>query len=64
MDTMSNILALTYSNAPFWGGATRYLGSGSVGKPFGDLNKLKSGDYQGFLTGLKDLRSFSLIKLF
>jgi len=54
MDTMSNLLALTYSNAPFWGGATRYLGNGSVGKPFGDLNKLKNGDYGGFLTGLKD----------
>lgn len=54
MDTMSNLLALTYSNAPFWGGATRYLGSGSVGKPFGDYNKLRSGDYGGFLGSLKD----------
>lgn len=54
MDTMSNLLALTYSNAPFWGGATRYLGSGSVGRPFGDYNKLRSGDYGGFLGGLKD----------
>ena len=49
MDTLSNILALTYNNAPFWGGATRGLGSGSVGKPFGDIAKLKSGDYKGFL---------------
>ena len=54
MDTLSNLLALTYSNAPFWGGATRYLGSGSVGKPFGDYNKLRSGDYSGFLGSLKD----------
>lgn len=54
MDTMANILALTYNNAPFWGGATRYLGNGSIGKPFGDFNKLKNGDYGGFLTGLKD----------
>lgn len=54
MDTMANVLALTYNNAPFWGGATRYLGNGSIGKPFGDFNKLKNGDYGGFLTGLKD----------
>jgi hypothetical protein len=54
MDTMSNLLALTYNNAPFWGGATRYLGSGSVGKPFGDFNKLASGDMEGFFGSLKD----------
>ena len=52
MDTLSNILALTYNNAPFWGGATRYTGSGSVGKPFGDYDKLKNGDYAGFLGSL------------
>jgi hypothetical protein len=54
MDTLSNLLVLTYSNAPFWGGATRYTGSGSVGKPFGDYNKLKNGDYLGYLGGLMD----------
>lgn len=52
MDTLSNILALTYNNAPFWGGAVRYTGSGSVGKPFGDYDKLKNGDYAGFLGSL------------
>ena len=52
MDTLSNILALTYNNAPFWGGAVRYTGSGSVGKPFGDYSKLKSGDYSGFLSSV------------
>ena len=52
MDTLSNILALTYNNAPFWGGATRYTGSGSVGKPFGDYDKLKNGDYAGYLSSL------------
>ena len=49
MDVISNLLAMTYNNAPFWGGATRYSGSGSTGKPFGDMDKLKSGDYSGFL---------------
>ena len=52
MDTLSNILALTYNNAPFWGGMVRYKGSGSVGKPFGDYDKLKNGDYAGFLSSL------------
>ena len=52
MDQLSNVLALTYSNAPFWGGAVRYLGSGSIGKPFGDINKLRNGDYKGFLTSV------------
>ena len=49
LDQLSNILALTYSNAPFWGGATRYIGDGSVAKPLGDTKLLKSGDYKGFL---------------
>lgn len=49
LDQLSNILALTYNNAPFWGGSVRYIGDGSVAKPLGDLAKLKSGDYGGFL---------------
>lgn len=52
MDIMSNLLAITYNNAPFWGGATRYQGSGSTGKPFGDFDKLKSGDYAGYLSSV------------
>jgi len=54
MDTMSNILALTYNSAPFWGGATRFSGSGSTGKPFGDMSKLASGDYAGYLGSIAD----------
>lgn len=60
MDTLSNILALTYNNAPFWGGATRGLGSGSIGKPIGDFDKLKSGDYKGFLGSVGDQLKGSL----
>jgi hypothetical protein len=48
LDQLSNILALTYNNAPFWGGSVRYIGDGAVAKPLGDLNKLRSGDYLGF----------------
>ena len=54
MDTMANILALTYNNAPFWGGATRFSGSGSTGKPFGDMSKLASGDYAGYIGSIAD----------
>ena len=49
MDQLANILALTYSNAPFWGGEVRYTGSGSIGKPFGNIDLLRSGKYQEFL---------------
>ena len=49
MDQLANVLALTYSTAPFWGGEVRYTGSGSIGKPFGNAALLKSGDFKGFL---------------
>ena len=52
LDQLSNILALTYSNAPFWGGDVRYIGGAGVAKPLGDLSKLQSGDYKGFLTSV------------
>ena len=54
MDTLANVLALTYNNAPFWGGATRFSGSGNTGKPFGDASKLASGDYAGYLGSIAD----------
>lgn len=52
MDTLANLLAMTYNNAPFWGGATRGTGSGTTGKPIGDFNMLKSGDYSGYLKSI------------
>ena len=61
MDCMANLLALTYNNAPFWGGGARWVGgsgSSSTGKPFGDYEKLKNGDYAGFaqsiVTGISE----------
>jgi hypothetical protein len=54
MDTLANVLALTYNNAPFWGGAVRYSGNGSTGKPFGDMSKLASGDYAGYIGSIAD----------
>ena len=49
LDQLSNILALTYNNAPFWGGDVRYVGDGSVTKPLGDIEKLRNGDPVGFM---------------
>ncbi len=54
MDQLSNMLALTYNNAPFWGGSTRWTGSGSVAQPLGDLDKLKNGDISGFFGSVVD----------
>lgn len=54
MDTLANVLALTYNNAPFWGGAVRFSGTGKTGKPFGDMSKLASGDYAGYIAGIAD----------
>lgn len=49
LDQLANIMALTYNTAPFWGGAVRYIGDGSVGKPLGDLSLLREGKYGSFL---------------
>jgi hypothetical protein len=58
LDQMANILALTFNTAPFWGGAVRYTGGGGAARPLGDLAKLKSGDYTGFLGSvMKDMGS-------
>ena len=58
MDVMSQLLALTYSNAPFWGGAVRYTGggAGSIGKPLGNAGLIANGNYKGFLESvMKDI---------
>ena len=50
LDMFANILVLTYNNGNFWGGASRYTGGGGkMNKPFGDFEKLKSGDFAGFV---------------
>jgi len=54
LDQLANILALTYNNAPFWGGSVRYIGDGAVAKPLGNLSKLREGDYLGFAGSIVD----------
>jgi len=52
LDQLANMLALTYNNAPFWGGDVRYIGDGSVARPLGNVDLLKSGDYGGFMKSI------------
>lgn len=52
LDILSNLLVLTYNNAPFWGGSARYTGNGTFGSPLGDHDLLASGDLGGFLKSL------------
>ena len=48
LDQLSNLLALTYNNAPFWGGDVRYIGDGSIGRPLGDNQYLDQ--FQNLIT--------------
>ena len=52
LDQLANIMVLTSSQAPFWGGAVRYVGDGSVGKPLGDISLIKQGKYGEFIKGV------------
>ena len=52
LDQLSNMLALTYNNAPFWGGDYRYVSSGLIGKPLGDLKYIKSGQHFKFISSV------------
>lgn len=55
LDIMANLLVLTFDNANFWGGANRfYGGSGYVAPRFGDQDKLRQGNFRGFLGSLVD----------
>lgn len=48
-DILGNMLNMTSSKAPFWGGAVRFTGGGGFATPIGDFSKLRSGDTVGFL---------------
>lgn len=50
IDVISNMLTMTTNNAQFFGGGHRYYGSaGYVTSTFGDLSKLRSGDFAGYM---------------
>ena len=49
IDIISNMLTMTTNNGQFFGGAHRYYGSaGFVGSQFGDISKLRNGDFAGY----------------
>ena len=50
IDIISNMLTMTYNNGQFFGGGQRYYGgAGAVASQFGDINKLKQGDFSGYI---------------
>lgn len=49
LDILTNMLVMSYNNAPFWGGAARYIGNGNFGKPLGNHSLLAAGDLMGFM---------------
>lgn len=50
IDIISNMLTMTTNNAQFFGGGHRYYGAGGfVSEQFGDLGKLRQGDFAGYV---------------
>jgi len=50
IDIISNMLTMTTNNAQFFGGGHRYYGAGGyVASTFGDMGKLKNGDFAGYV---------------
>lgn len=53
IDLLSNILVVTANKGSFWGGERRFYGGNPRRvKPFGDPDKLASGDYKGYMDSL------------
>jgi len=50
LDLISNVFIVTSNKGSFWGGEARFYGGNPRRlKPFGDPDKLASGDYKGYL---------------
>ena len=50
IDIISNMLTMTTNNAQFFGGGHRYYGGGGyVASTFGDMGKLRNGDFAGYI---------------
>jgi len=52
LDLLSNILLITYNRGEFWGGDRRFAGAGPKLKPLGDVSRLTSGDFAGYLSSM------------
>lgn len=58
LDILANLLTVGFSNAPFWGGAIRYLNDNRTNHVLGEQKLLLSGDYGGYLKSVgTDLQS-------
>jgi len=65
IDLISNMLTMTTNNATFWGGGQRYYGAaGYVASQYGDVNKLKNGDFAGFSKSVVKDVTGGLTKIF
>jgi len=65
IDIISNMLTMTTNNANFWGGGQRYYGAaGYVASQFGDINKLKSGNFAEYTKSVTDDVTSGLKKVF
>lgn len=50
IDIISNMLTMSTNNGQFFGGGHRYYGSGGyVASQFGDVSKLRNGDFAGYI---------------
>jgi len=58
LDVMTNMMTMTYNNAQFFGGGSRFYGSsGYVGSQFGDISQLKNGNFHGYVSSIvEDVR--------
>ena len=54
LDILSNMLALTFNNAQFWGGATRYFANMPDSPFVGDYKKWYSGDFTGYFDSVEN----------
>jgi hypothetical protein len=53
LDLLSNVFIVTSNKGSFWGGEARFYGGNPRKlKPFGDPDKLASGDYKGYLESI------------
>ena len=52
MDILSNFLVLTGNYGAFWGGATIFYGNRNIAPQYGDPDKLRKGDYGGYIKSL------------
>ena len=68
IDLISNMLTMCTNNGQFYGGGHRYFGGGggggAAGSAFGDMSKLRQGDFGGYIASVTDDVSSGLRNVF